>query len=67
MGLFEASQAFALISGRNYVTPGDVKILAIPVMAHRIITQSHGGNRANSVHEREVLIQEILEAVSVPI
>ncbi len=67
MGLYEASQAYALVSGRNYVTPGDVKVMAQPVMAHRIIAKSHGGNRVSSVHEREVVIQEILEAVSVPL
>ena len=66
MGLFEASQAFALISGRSYVTPGDVKTLAQPVLAHRIIAKSHGGNRISSVHDREMLIQEIVESITVP-
>ncbi len=67
MGLYESSQALALISGRNYVTPGDVKTMAKPVVAHRIIAKSHGGNRVNSVREREVIMQEILEQVTVPV
>lgn len=67
MGLYESAQALALVSGRNYVTPGDVKTMAKPVVAHRIIMKSHGGNRVNSVHEREIIIQEILESVTVPV
>ena len=66
MGLFDAVQAYALISGRNYATPGDVKTMAQGVIAHRIISKSHGGNRVSSVHERAVLMQEILESVPVP-
>lgn len=66
MGLYEASQAFALISGRAYVTPGDVKTMAQAVMAHRIIPQSHGGNRVNSAQEHEALIHEVVESVNVP-
>lgn len=67
MGLYEASQGYALVSGRNYVTPGDVKVMVQPVLAHRIISKSHAGNRVSSVHERMILIEEVLESVSVPL
>ncbi len=36
LGLMLASRAFAVISGRDYVTPEDVKTVAEPVLAHRI-------------------------------
>ncbi len=36
--LLRASRAYAAIHGRSYVTPDDVKTIAIPVLAHRIIT-----------------------------
>ena len=36
LGLLLASRAFAIISGRDYVTPEDVKSVAVPVLAHRI-------------------------------
>jgi MoxR-like ATPase len=36
LGLLLASRAFAIIEGRDYVTPEDVKAVAEPVLAHRI-------------------------------
>ena len=36
LGLLLASRAFAIIAGRDYVTPEDVKAVAEPVLAHRI-------------------------------
>ena len=37
LALLQASKALALLSGRAYVLPDDVKRLAMPVLAHRII------------------------------
>jgi MoxR-like ATPase len=37
MALYRAAQAMALVKGRNYCTPDDIKSLAVPVFAHRII------------------------------
>ncbi|MDD2649235.1 MAG: MoxR family ATPase [Eubacteriales bacterium] len=39
ISLMRASQAYALISGRDFVTPDDIKALAEPVLAHRLITR----------------------------
>jgi MoxR-like ATPase len=36
LGLLLASRAYAIIAGRDYVTPEDVKAVAEPVLAHRI-------------------------------
>ena len=36
LGLMLAARAFALIRGRDYVVPEDVKVVAVPVLAHRI-------------------------------
>ncbi len=36
LGLLLASRAFAVIAGRDFVTPEDVKAVAVPVLAHRI-------------------------------
>ena len=35
--MLRASQGFALVNGRDYVVPEDIKAVAIPVMAHRLI------------------------------
>ena len=64
LALYRASQAAALIRGRNYVVPDDVKRLAVPVLAHRVITKGylHGGQR----EAIEALIGRLIEEVPVP-
>ncbi len=37
IGLLRASRAWALIQDRDYVVPGDIQHLAVPVLAHRLI------------------------------
>ena len=39
---FHACKALAMIGGRDYVTPDDVKKLAVPTLAHRILLSSSG-------------------------
>ncbi len=60
LAFVRAVQAYALIQGREYVIPEDIQILAVPVLAHRIILQGgmSGGSKA--------VIKQILSAVSVP-
>ena len=45
LALYRAAQAAALVAGRPYVVPDDVKHLAVPVLAHRVIPKGylHGG------------------------
>jgi len=64
LALYRASQALALVEGRDYVIPDDVKRLAVPVLAHRVITKGylHGGQRAAI----EALIARLIEEISVP-
>jgi MoxR-like ATPase len=62
LALFRTCQARALIQGRDYVIPDDVKALAEPVLAHRlVVTLSNNGYDAKG-HE---VISEILEKVPV--
>jgi len=64
LALYRASQAFALIDRREYVVPDDVKRLAVPVLAHRVITKGylHGGQR----EAVEALIERLVEEIPVP-
>lgn len=66
-GLFEASQARALAQGRDYVTPGDVKALAVAVLGHRLLVRSRGADLAASARERERIVMEIVQSVKVPV
>jgi MoxR-like ATPase len=62
--LTRAAQALALIEGRQYVVPDDVKVLSVPVLAHRVITKGylHGGHR-DAV---EALISRLIDESEVP-
>ncbi len=63
LGLFRAGQARAALNGRDHVLPDDIKALAPPILAHRIIV-----NPAARLREvtAERIVQEILLAVPVP-
>jgi len=41
--LYRAVQALATVRGRTFAIPEDVRTLAIPVLAHRVLPRSHGG------------------------
>lgn len=61
--LMRASQAFALVNGRDYVTPDDVKVVAVPVLAHRILTRHAVRQHAQGGEEA---IRKLLHTVEVP-
>jgi len=63
LALFRSSQARAAILGREYVLPDDVKALAVPALAHRLIVGSAA--RIREVDAVDV-IEEVLEKVPVP-
>ena len=63
LGLFRAAQALSLLQGRDYVLPDDVKVLADPVMAHRLIINPAA--RMKDVTGSSI-VQELLESVPVP-
>lgn len=63
LALYRTTQAKALISGRDYVLPDDVKALAEPVLAHRIIVRLTDSSRDKSGRD---MVAQILETISVP-
>ncbi|NLV44836.1 MAG: MoxR family ATPase [Candidatus Hydrogenedentes bacterium] len=65
--LFEASQARAMIEGRDFVTPDDVKLLAGPTLAHRLLVKSRGADLAAAGLERERIVREIVNGTKVPV
>ena len=62
LALVYACQALAWISGRDYVVPEDIKKLAIPVLAHRLVLSRGYGNSVTGEKE----IQAILDQIPVP-
>ncbi len=63
LALYRTSQARALMTGRDYVIPDDIKALAEPVLAHRLILPSTDGMKDRS---GRASILEILDTVPVP-
>ncbi|MGI6173459.1 MAG: AAA family ATPase [Christensenellales bacterium] len=62
LALMRASQALALIRGRDYVTPDDVKYLAVPVLAHRVIVRGLYGRTGQA----EQAIRDALDMTAAP-
>jgi MoxR-like ATPase len=63
MALFRASQAFAAVQGRSFVLPDDIKMLAHPVLEHRLILNPE--SRLRRVTTNSVL-RDIISEVPVP-
>ncbi|MCL4560424.1 MAG: MoxR family ATPase [Chloroflexi bacterium] len=63
LGLFRAGQARATMYGRDYILPDDIKALAIPVLAHRMVV-SPAARLRNLTSEK--IVQEILNNLPVP-
>ena len=64
LGLYRCAQALAGIRGQEYVTPDDIKTLATPALAHRIILKSMARLRERS---QESVVNEVLEGQTVPV
>jgi MoxR-like ATPase len=62
LSLSQASKAAALLAGREYVVPDDVKTLAVEVVTHRLQTRS----LAQGASAAEAIFTKILETVPVP-
>jgi MoxR-like ATPase len=63
LGLFRVGQARAALLGRDYVIPDDIKALAIPVLAHRMVVSPAARLRNLSA---EKIVQEIVNRQPVP-
>lgn len=60
LALLRASQAFALVRGGEFVTPEDIKSVAVPVLAHRL---SVGGG---GVPAQRAVVESLLQSVALP-
>ena len=62
--LYRASQSLALVSGRDYVVPDDIKSLAVPVLSHRVVGKSF--LQAGEFGAAEAIIRDIVDRLRVP-
>ncbi len=63
LSLMRAAKANAAIEGRTYVLPDDIKRVAVPVLAHRLMLTSSAKLKLNAANE---VIKSILETTAVP-
>ena len=61
LALMRACQAYAAVQGRDFVIPDDVKVLAVPVLAHRILLRGLGYQNT-----AESFLRTLLDKVPVP-
>jgi MoxR-like ATPase len=62
--LYRAAQSLALVSGREYVVPDDIKVLAVPVLAHRVVGKSF--LQAGEFGAAEAVIRDVVDRIRVP-
>ena len=63
MMLFRAAQAYAAVAGRAYVLPDDIKLLARPVLEHRLALNPESRLRRVTT---EAVLNDILKETAVP-
>ena len=64
IALLRTSKAYAFINGRDYVVPDDVKRLAVPVLAHRLVPKNSRREEVRRVIEN--FLERVLASVEAP-
>jgi MoxR-like ATPase len=67
LALRRAAQALAYYEGRDYCIPDDIKRLALPVLAHRVIVSSKYSSPQKRSEEAEAILGEILRSIDIPL
>jgi MoxR-like ATPase len=63
LALLQAARAAALLEGRAYVVPDDVKALAVPAVAHRLVMRALA---TDGTYGAEAIVEKILQSVPAP-
>jgi MoxR-like ATPase len=67
LALSRTAKALALVRGRTYCLPDDIKELAPIVLSHRVMVARTQGIRQRSFEEAERVIKDLVESVPVPV
>lgn len=63
IAIMDASKALAAINGRDFITPDDIKKIASPILAHRIILTPE---REMEGFTAEKVVQQLIESIEIP-
>jgi MoxR-like ATPase len=64
---YRAAQALAVVSGRDYCLPDDLKQLAIPALAHRVVLGLQQESLGRARDEAERVLRDVLDRVPIPV
>jgi MoxR-like ATPase len=67
IALFRVARAYALVEGRRYLVPDDIRNLVVPCLAHRLLPVGSTSATAEAHEEAAVLLEEMLEQIPVPV
>lgn len=67
VGLFRAARAYALVHGRTYLIPDDVRDLVVPCLAHRILPAGTSGATLEAHQQAAHILEGILDEVEAPV
>lgn len=65
--LQHAARARAMVHGRDYCIPDDIKHLAVPILCHRVIPETHHGNPARRHADTAAIINDLIDSVEIPV
>jgi MoxR-like ATPase len=66
-GIYRVAQAMALMAGRDYVIPDDIKQVVIPVCAHRVMLNTRSTLSQRGAGAAERVMESILSEIAVPL
>ena len=67
LALSRAAKALALVRGRTYCLPDDIKELAPIVLSHRIMVARQAGLHQRSFEQAERIIRDLVDTIPVPV
>jgi MoxR-like ATPase len=67
IALYRAARAYALTQGRTYLVPDDMRDLAVPCLAHRILPAGASGTTLDTHEEAAAILEGLLAEVEAPV
>jgi MoxR-like ATPase len=67
VALFRAARAYALVRGRDFLVPDDVRDLAVPCLAHRLLPAGMSSATLDAHEQAAGILESILDEVEVPV
>ncbi|HEU4454798.1 MAG TPA: MoxR family ATPase [Longimicrobium sp.] len=67
IGLFRAARAYALVDGREFLVPDDVRRLVVPVLAHRLLPTGAAGATGEAYEAAVAVLEDLVGRMKVPV